>query len=249
MPLFVVECEDVKALSNAQIDLLRCGDYLVKKDASGEHAYKVTYKSATGMCITYMDASVIETQSYDKIDGVWTYNSEDKSPVSPDGILDELEDKDLITKTLQQQQPNWIKNISASSFIVNTGCEVEVEYARLYEINNILYGVFITKTTNNTESSLTPNLRIENVEFPEEIASKIYDYNGDTVHDTVSPQSIIAIFDGYTNVDAIGTSTQAKTGRMVNISGANKVTIFMPISAISAGSSLYSEMRFFITLI
>ena len=80
MPLFVVECEDVKALSNTQIDLLRCGDYLVKKDASGEHAYKVTYKSATGMCLTYMDASVIETQSYDKIDGVWTYNSEDKTP-------------------------------------------------------------------------------------------------------------------------------------------------------------------------
>ncbi len=80
MPLFVVECEDVKALSNAQIDLLRCGDYLVKKDASGEHAYKVTYKSDTGMCLTYYDASVIETQSYDKIDGVWTYNSEDKTP-------------------------------------------------------------------------------------------------------------------------------------------------------------------------
>ena len=33
MPLFVVECDNVKTLSNAQIDLLRCGDYLVKKDA------------------------------------------------------------------------------------------------------------------------------------------------------------------------------------------------------------------------
>ena len=80
MPLFVVECDNVKTLSNAQIDLLRCGDYLVKKDASGEHAYKVTFKSDTGMCITYHDASVIETQSYDKVDGVWTYNSEDKTP-------------------------------------------------------------------------------------------------------------------------------------------------------------------------
>ena len=79
MPLFVVETDNVKALSNYQIDLLRCGDYLVKKDASGEHAYKVTYKSETGMCLTYMDASVIETQSYDKVDGNWVYNSEDKS--------------------------------------------------------------------------------------------------------------------------------------------------------------------------
>ena len=38
MPLFVLEVDNVKTLSNAQIDLLRCGDYLVKKDASGEHA-------------------------------------------------------------------------------------------------------------------------------------------------------------------------------------------------------------------
>lgn len=80
MPLFVVECNDIKALSNSQIDLLRCGDYLVKKDASGEHAYKVTYKSDTGMCLTYHDASVIETQSYDKVNGNWVYNSEDKTP-------------------------------------------------------------------------------------------------------------------------------------------------------------------------
>ena len=81
MPLFVVECEDVKALSNSQINLLRCGDYLVKKDASGEHAYKVTFKKeGVGMCLTYMDASVIETQSYDYVDGEWVYNSEDKTP-------------------------------------------------------------------------------------------------------------------------------------------------------------------------
>ena len=80
MPLYVLEVSNVKTLSNAQIDLLRCGDYLVKKDASGEHAYKVTFKSDTGLCLTYHDASVVETQSYDKIDGVWTYNSEDKTP-------------------------------------------------------------------------------------------------------------------------------------------------------------------------
>ena len=80
MPLFVLEVSDVKALSNSQIDLLRCGDYLVKKDASGEHAYKVSFKSDTGMCLTYHDASVIETQSYDKVDGNWVYNSEDKTP-------------------------------------------------------------------------------------------------------------------------------------------------------------------------
>lgn len=97
MPLFVVECTDIKALSNSQIDLLRCGDYLVKKDASGEHAYKVTYKSDTGICLTYHDASVVETQSYDKVDGDWVYNSEDKSvlPVNGDApYFEDITDKD-----------------------------------------------------------------------------------------------------------------------------------------------------------
>lgn len=93
MPLFVLEVSDVKALSNSQIDLLRCGDYLVKKDASGEHAYKVTFKSATGMCITYHDAYCVETQSYDKIDGVWTYNSEDKTIIA-EPSLENIVDKD-----------------------------------------------------------------------------------------------------------------------------------------------------------
>ena len=82
MPLYVVECDNVKTLSNSQIDLLRCGDYLVKKDASGEHAYKVTFKSDTGMCITYHDAYCVETQSYDKVDGNWVYNSEDKTIIA-----------------------------------------------------------------------------------------------------------------------------------------------------------------------
>lgn len=79
MPLFVVECSDVKALSNSQIDLLRCGDYLVKKDESGEHAYKVSFKKeGVGICLTYCDGSgYIETVSYDFTNGDWVYNSTD----------------------------------------------------------------------------------------------------------------------------------------------------------------------------
>ena len=93
MPLYVVECEDVKALSNSQIDLLRCGDYLVKKDASGEHAYKVTFKSDTGMCITYHDAYCVETQSYDKVGDNWVYNSEDKTIIA-EPSFENIVDKD-----------------------------------------------------------------------------------------------------------------------------------------------------------
>ena len=127
MPLFVVECEDVKALSNSQIDLLRCGDYLVKKDASGEHAYKVTFKSDTGMCITYHDASVVETQSYDKIDGVWTYNSEDKSPI------------DIASGNIPNAKPIYCHPIT-------------VEYKAN---NNSLYFYFTCLIFNNDETPFT----------------------------------------------------------------------------------------------
>lgn len=80
MPLFVVECTDVKALTDGQIDLLRCGDYLVKKTGNQNHAYKVTYKEdKKGICLTYHDASTVETVSYDYTGGHWVYNSTDKA--------------------------------------------------------------------------------------------------------------------------------------------------------------------------
>lgn len=95
MPLFVVECTDIKALSNTQIDQLRCGDYLVKISNGQEHAYKVTYKKeGEGMCLTYADASVVETVSYDWNNSTkkWVYNSTDVAPISPDAIEERVTD-------------------------------------------------------------------------------------------------------------------------------------------------------------
>ena len=78
MPLFVVACSNVKQLTDEQINMLRCGDWLVKRDETGEHAYKVSFKKdGVGMCLTYVDASCNETVSYDYTDGHWVYNSTD----------------------------------------------------------------------------------------------------------------------------------------------------------------------------
>ena len=75
---FVVE--DVKNIDGNVLSTLQCGDVVIKHDESGEHSYVVSFKSETGICLTYADASVIETQSYDYVDGTgWVYNSEDKS--------------------------------------------------------------------------------------------------------------------------------------------------------------------------
>ena len=69
---------NIKTLSNNVINNLRCGDIVLKEDTSGKHAYLVSFKSDTGLCLTYCDASCVETQSYDKVEGNWVYNSEDK---------------------------------------------------------------------------------------------------------------------------------------------------------------------------
>lgn len=75
--------DDITKLTNAQIEILECGDFVVKCSGEMKHTYTVTYKQEKhGICLTYFDASCIETQSYDYVDGVWTYNSQDKADLS-----------------------------------------------------------------------------------------------------------------------------------------------------------------------
>ena len=75
MPLFVVETTNIKALSNSQIDLLRCGDYLVKKTGDQEHSYKVVYKKDDEMSLVYCDYHNVEEVYYEKNASGWHYIS------------------------------------------------------------------------------------------------------------------------------------------------------------------------------
>jgi len=67
-----LEVADVESLTSEQCEALKCGDVVVKSDASGKHAYVVSFKNATGMCLTYADAENIETVAYDKANNAWT---------------------------------------------------------------------------------------------------------------------------------------------------------------------------------
>ena len=73
---------NIKSLSNDVINNLRCGDIVLKEDSTGKHAYLVSFKSDTGLCLTYCDAYCVETQSYDKSGNNWVYNSEDKTIIA-----------------------------------------------------------------------------------------------------------------------------------------------------------------------
>lgn len=77
----VIQTDDVEKLSQEACEELKCGDVVVKHTVeSGKdlyHTYQVSHKQATGLCFSYFAAGYLETISYDKIDGVWTFNSKD----------------------------------------------------------------------------------------------------------------------------------------------------------------------------
>ena len=77
----VIEVDDVEKLSQEACEELKCGDVVVKHTvAEGKdlyHTYQVSHKQATGLCFTYSACGYLETISYDKIEGVWTFNSKD----------------------------------------------------------------------------------------------------------------------------------------------------------------------------
>lgn len=98
----------IKELSSEQIENLKCGDIVVKSDSSGKHPYIVTFRNSTGICLTYVDASVVETQSYDKVGNSWQYNSEDKTELGNGGFAGEI--------NLTFESPNYvIKNADKPS--------------------------------------------------------------------------------------------------------------------------------------
>lgn len=76
---------DMTKLTDDQCNALECGDVVLKKTGNQYHSYRVSYKEKnTGMCLTYVDASCVETISYDYTGGHWVYNSTDHTTLTPD---------------------------------------------------------------------------------------------------------------------------------------------------------------------
>lgn len=82
-----VETDSITDMTDEQLDGLQVGDRVAKKTGTTEHLYTVTYKDAEngGICLTYLDASVVETVSYDHTESGWAYNSTDVTPILPSG--------------------------------------------------------------------------------------------------------------------------------------------------------------------
>lgn len=78
------EVDDITAIDGEVLSALKCGDQVVKRTAAMLHLYVVSYKGAgvgQGICLTYVDASRVETVSYDFTEDGWVYNSTDVTPL------------------------------------------------------------------------------------------------------------------------------------------------------------------------
>lgn len=79
-----VEVEDITAIDGAILDELNVGDKVAKITGEQKHLYLVSYKgegAGEGICLTYVDASTVETVSYDRTESGWAYNSTDTTSI------------------------------------------------------------------------------------------------------------------------------------------------------------------------
>ena len=163
--------QDITALSGNICSALRCGDIVAKEDSTGRHSYVVSYKKVgEGLCLTYVDASCVETHSYDYVEGSWVYNSKDffefkEGLPSTEGasegdalVLDAQKkpkwdklakdiDKDVkvylendYTNDSYASRTNYAEPISAEEFIKNCEYGVYTNAGTIAKVENLIAG-------------------------------------------------------------------------------------------------------------
>ena len=105
----IIDVSNIKALTNAQCEALRAGDIVNKVDATGKHAYRVSYKTTTGLCLTYSDCENVETVAYEKSNDNWAWDSTDVTSIG-----DALQAADFDEITEQEIATAWAAAVAAA---------------------------------------------------------------------------------------------------------------------------------------
>jgi len=84
-----IEVSNITNIASDVLDELKAGDTVLKQTGNMVHAYNVSYKeNGQGICLTYADASVVETVSYDYVGSEWVYNSTDVTPLNGVNVVE-----------------------------------------------------------------------------------------------------------------------------------------------------------------
>lgn len=77
--------EDITKVPTELLEALEAGDIVVKKTTNQYHSYRVSYKEVEqGIILTYVDATSVESVSYDWSTNKFVYNSTDHTTLTPD---------------------------------------------------------------------------------------------------------------------------------------------------------------------
>ena len=112
----IIEVSNIKALTNAQCEALRAGDIVNKVDGTGKHSYRVSYKTTSGLCLTYSDCENVETVAYEKTNDNWAWDSTDVTPI---GTALQASDFDEITE--QECTAAWEAAVAAANTPAQSG--------------------------------------------------------------------------------------------------------------------------------
>lgn len=165
-----------------------------------------------------------------------------------------FEDKDLKVKTIEQSDYNWSIDLPLFSDFETLGLTQTRIFAKLVEINKVLYLVFEVNLANETESNITINGSVyysSNIILPSEIADKIYDHAGKKVSEnTLGEVTVTDVING--KYGFVGTNAYHYP-LILQHQGANTVRLALtkfnttPIT-INAGSSDALHGRTFVVL-
>lgn len=80
--IFVVQ--DFAELNDASINLMECGDIVLKQTGNERHSYVLAYLDRTGgeCSFVYTDHENVEEVYFEKVNNVWTYIQTDITPIS-----------------------------------------------------------------------------------------------------------------------------------------------------------------------
>lgn len=104
------EVSNIKAIDGTILEALKVGDFIIKVSGNDKHSYRVSYKGATGVCLTYSDCENIETVAYEKANDVWAWDSTDITSIG-----DALQDDDFEWATDSEINTAWAEAMSTAA--------------------------------------------------------------------------------------------------------------------------------------
>ena len=161
----VIEVDNIREMTNDELDGLKPGDMVIKKTGNQKHTYIVSYKgegAGEGICLSYCAAGYTETVSYDRSGSGWVYNSTDIVPIG--GV--EIVELDNLSGTLSDAD---YEKVSGDNCLIKMSTQY---FYKEYSASTLIVYSAFSRTG-------TSSIIFENIEITK--ADKTWEYKAETV--------------------------------------------------------------------